>query len=155
MPLLRLRSSEGKLTMSRKIEPVRMSFCRHGSCTFTEPNRTELVNSGTGRNRTRKKNEPNRTEPRRVRKTQAELRRTEKNMFPNRTEAMNFEKSGTETNRIKPVPSCCYRWYMNCLCSCAAIAWNSWSSSSDGSPASFGGEARGSTNALCHGIAVS
>ncbi len=32
----RLQSSEGKFTMSREIEPVRRSFCRHGSCTFTE-----------------------------------------------------------------------------------------------------------------------
>ena len=62
--------------------------------------------------------EPNRTEPRRVQKTQAEPRRTGK-MFcpnrtepnrtepnrtePNRTEPMNFEKSGTETNRTEPV----------------------------------------------------
>ena len=27
---------EDKFTMSREIEPVRRSFCRHGSCTFTE-----------------------------------------------------------------------------------------------------------------------
>ena len=32
--LLRLQSSEGKFTMSREIEPVRRSFCRHGGCTF-------------------------------------------------------------------------------------------------------------------------
>ena len=43
-PLLRLQSSEGEFTMSRKIEPVRRSFCRHGSCTFTELAR--LVPSG-------------------------------------------------------------------------------------------------------------
>ena len=42
------------------------------------PNRTELFDSGTGRNRTRKRTEPNRTEPLRVRKTQAEPRRTGK-----------------------------------------------------------------------------
>ena len=35
MPLLRLQSSEWKFIMSREIEPVRRSFCRHGSCTFT------------------------------------------------------------------------------------------------------------------------
>ena len=40
------------------------------------PNRTEPFNSETGRNRTRKRTEPNRTEPRRVLKTQAEPRRT-------------------------------------------------------------------------------
>ena len=34
-PLLRLRSSEGNIAMSREIEPVRRSFCRHGRCTFT------------------------------------------------------------------------------------------------------------------------
>ena len=50
------------------------------------PNRIEPCNSGTGRNRTRNQTEPNRTEPRRVRKTQAEPRRTGKNTFPNRTE---------------------------------------------------------------------
>ena len=33
---LRLQSSEGKFTMSREIEPVRRSFCKHGSCMFTE-----------------------------------------------------------------------------------------------------------------------
>ena len=36
MPLLRLQSSEGKFAMSREIEPVRRSFCRRGSGTFTE-----------------------------------------------------------------------------------------------------------------------
>ena len=35
VPLLRLRSSEGKFTMSREMKPVRRSFCRHGSCTIT------------------------------------------------------------------------------------------------------------------------
>ena len=34
----------GKFTMSREIEPVRRSFCRHGSCTLTEVAR--LVLSG-------------------------------------------------------------------------------------------------------------
>ena len=34
MPLLRLRSSEGKCAVSREIEPVRRSFRRRGSCTF-------------------------------------------------------------------------------------------------------------------------
>ena len=33
-----------------------------------KPNRTEPLNSGTGRNRTRTRTEPNRTEPRRTRK---------------------------------------------------------------------------------------
>ena len=32
MPLLRLQRSEGKFTTSRKIEPVRRSFCRRRSC---------------------------------------------------------------------------------------------------------------------------
>ena len=44
VPLLCLQSSEGKSTMPREIEPVRRSFCRHGSCTFTEVAR--LVPSG-------------------------------------------------------------------------------------------------------------
>ena len=44
MSLLRMQSSEGKFTMSREIEPVRRSFCRRGSCTFTEVAR--LVPSG-------------------------------------------------------------------------------------------------------------
>ena len=44
MPLLCLQSSEGKFTTSREIEPVRRSFCRHGSCTFTAVAR--LVPSG-------------------------------------------------------------------------------------------------------------
>ena len=44
MPLLRLQSSEENFTMSCDIEPVRRSFCRHGSCTFTEVAR--LVPSG-------------------------------------------------------------------------------------------------------------
>ena len=44
IPLLRLQSSEGKFTMSREIEPVRRSFRRHGSCTFTEV--AHLVPSG-------------------------------------------------------------------------------------------------------------
>ena len=45
IPLLRLQSSEGKFTMSCEIEPVCRSFCRHGSCTFTQVAR--LVPSGT------------------------------------------------------------------------------------------------------------
>ena len=71
-----------------------------------EPNGTEPFNSGTGRNRTRKRTEPDRTEPRRVRKTQAEPRRTGEQVFPNRTEPNPsiFEQSGTETNRTEPVP---------------------------------------------------
>ena len=36
MPRLHLQSSEGKFTMSLEIEPVRRSFCRHGSCTFLQ-----------------------------------------------------------------------------------------------------------------------
>ena len=48
----------------------------------TEPNRLIPESAGT---RTRKRTEPSRTEPRRVRKTQAEPRRTEKLNFPNRT----------------------------------------------------------------------
>ena len=44
MPLLRLQSSQGKFAMSAEINPVRRSFCRHGSCTFTEEAR--LVHSG-------------------------------------------------------------------------------------------------------------
>ena len=42
--LLRLQSSEGKFTTSREIEPVRRSFRRRRSCTFTEAAR--LVPSG-------------------------------------------------------------------------------------------------------------
>ena len=57
----------------------------------TEPNRTETLKSGTGRNRTRKRTELNRTEPRRVRKTQAEPRRTGNVNFPNRTEPNRTE----------------------------------------------------------------
>ena len=34
--LLRLRSSKGKFIMFREIEPVRRSFRRRRSCTFTE-----------------------------------------------------------------------------------------------------------------------
>ena len=44
MTLLRLQNSEEQITMSCDIEPVRRSFCRHGSCTFTEV--TRLVPSG-------------------------------------------------------------------------------------------------------------
>ena len=44
MSLLRLQSSEGKLTTSREIQPIRRSVCVHGSCTFTEVAR--LVPSG-------------------------------------------------------------------------------------------------------------
>ena len=45
VPLLRLQSSEGKFASSREIGPVRRrSYCRHGSCTFTEVAR--LVHSG-------------------------------------------------------------------------------------------------------------
>ena len=36
MPRLRLQSSDGIITLYREVEPVRRSFCRHGSCTFTE-----------------------------------------------------------------------------------------------------------------------
>ena len=36
VPLLRLQSSEWKFTVSREIEPVRRSFCRRRSCTFTK-----------------------------------------------------------------------------------------------------------------------
>ena len=43
-PLLRLQSSEGKFTRSREIEPVRRSFCRRRSCTFTKV--TRLAHSG-------------------------------------------------------------------------------------------------------------
>ena len=51
LPLLRLQSSERKfIIMSRETEPVRRSFRRHGSCTFTEVAR--LVPSGTGKART-------------------------------------------------------------------------------------------------------
>ena len=41
---------------------------------------------------TRKRTEPNRTEPQHVRKAQAELRRTGTIYFPNRTEPINFRK---------------------------------------------------------------
>ena len=46
-----------------------------------EPNRAEPFDSGTGRNLTRKRTEQIRTEPRRVRKAQAEVRRTGKELF--------------------------------------------------------------------------
>ena len=35
VPLPRLQSSEGKFAMSREVEPLRRSFCRHDSCTLT------------------------------------------------------------------------------------------------------------------------
>ena len=72
-----------------------------------EPNRTEPLNSGTGRNRTRKRTEPNRTEPWHVRKMQAEPHRNRKHIFPNWTEPnrLLLEKSRTETNRTELVPS--------------------------------------------------
>ena len=41
-PLLRLQSSEGKLTMPREIEPVRRSFHGRRSCAFTEVARLAL-----------------------------------------------------------------------------------------------------------------
>ena len=50
MPLLRLQSSEAKFTKSREIEPVRRSFCRHGSRTFTEV-ACLVPSSRTGRGR--------------------------------------------------------------------------------------------------------
>ena len=46
---LRLQSSEWKFTTSREIEPVRRSFRRRRSCTFTEVAR--LVPSGFNRQR--------------------------------------------------------------------------------------------------------
>ena len=62
--------------------------------------RTEPFYSGTGRNRTRNRTEPNLIEPRRVRKTQAEPRRTGKINLPNQTD-MNrtgsFQASAKET----------------------------------------------------------
>ena len=69
----------------------------------TEPNR--ITNSGTGRNRTRKRSEPNRTEPRHVRKTQAEPHRTGENIFPNRTEPMDFQqvRNRNESNQFLTV----------------------------------------------------
>ena len=61
-------------------------------------------NFGTGQNLTRKRTEPNRSEPRRVQKTQAEPHRTGNLYFPNRTDPNRrmVEKSGTETNRTEP-----------------------------------------------------
>ena len=72
-----------------------------------EPNQTEPFNSGTGRNRTPNRSEPNRTEPRHFRKTQAEPHRTGTNTIPNRTEPNRLivERSGTETNRTEQFPS--------------------------------------------------
>ena len=69
-----------------------------------EPNRAETFDSGTDRNRTQNRTEPDR---RRVRKTKAQPRRTGKCSVPNRTESnrLILEKSGTETNRTEPVPS--------------------------------------------------
>ena len=46
VPLLGLQSSEGRFPTPREIEPGRRSFCRRGSCTFTEVAR--LVPSGDG-----------------------------------------------------------------------------------------------------------
>ena len=74
----------------------------------TEVNWTEPFNSGTGRNRTRKRTEPNRTEPnrtepRRIRKAQAEQHRTGKTIDkPNRAETMTFRKlrNRNESNQI-------------------------------------------------------
>ena len=68
------------------------------SALFRAPNRTEPLNFGTGRNRTRNRTEPNR-------KAQAEPRRTGKNMFTNRTEPMIFRRkvpNRTEPNRFLP-----------------------------------------------------
>ena len=48
VPLLLLRSSEGKLTTSREIEPVRRSFRRRGSGTFTEVARLAHYRRGDG-----------------------------------------------------------------------------------------------------------
>ena len=62
-----------------------------------EVNGTEPCNSGTGRNRTRKRTEPNRPEPRRARKTQAEPRRTGTIICPNRTEPNYFGKFRNHT----------------------------------------------------------
>ena len=94
----------------------------------TKP-RTEPFNSGNGRNSTRNRTEPNRTEPRRVRKTQDEARRAGNFNFPNRTEPINFEKSGTEPNRFLPgclhiswhgipdrVDSYCVGWSCSPMC---------------------------------------
>ena len=68
-----------------------------------EPNRTDPLNFGNGRNRTQNRTEPNRTEPPCVRKTQAEPHRTGKNNCPepNRTEPMNLRKvrHRNESNR--------------------------------------------------------
>ena len=52
------------------------AYSRIDYCLFepAEANQTEPFNSGTGRNRTRKRSEPNRTEPRHVRKMQANIR---------------------------------------------------------------------------------
>ena len=71
-----------------------------------EPNWTKPFNSGTGRNRTRKRTEPNRTESRRVRKVQAEPRWTGKMQFLNRTEPINFRKgrNRNESNRTGSFP---------------------------------------------------
>ena len=73
----------------------------------TEPNRTEPFNSVTGWNRMRNRTEPNRTVPRRVRKTQAEPNRTGKQIFvrtePNR---INLRKvrNRNESKRTGPLP---------------------------------------------------
>ena len=65
--------------------------------------RTEPLNSGTGRNWTLNRTEPNRTEQRRVRKIQAEPRRSGKTNIsePNRTEPINVRKlwNRNELNR--------------------------------------------------------
>ena len=65
-----------------------------------KPNRSETINSGTGRNRTQKRSELDRTEQRRVRKEQAEPRPTGTNNCP--------EPKRMEPNRFLPA-KCVWR----------------------------------------------
>ena len=69
----------------------------------TEPNWTVEF-----RNRTRIQTEPNRTEPRLVRKVAGRTASNREIDLANRTEPNRwlFERSGAETKRSEPVPSC-------------------------------------------------
>ena len=72
---------------------VYCSYVQGGLRNQTEPakpKRIEAFDSGTGRNRTRKRTEPNRTKPRRVRKTAGRT-------------ASNREQSFSESNRTEPI----------------------------------------------------
>ena len=108
--------------------PLDLPVCQEGIGNRTEPaepNRTEPFHSGTGRNRTRKRTEANRTEPRRVLKAQAEPRRTGTSNFPNRTEPMNFRevRNRNESNPNRFLPCLWMRSSLDTpTCGCARTA---------------------------------